>query len=162
MTCATPSAAGGCGSPARSSSIAARPAVAAGVRRGARHPPGPSGGPTGEPWPPAHLQVRPWRGFGCLFGFAVRRSASSGCSSLGVRFVGDILAAPGPAGVVIRLAALLVLVAILAGSRPRRARDPEDRHASSTTSSGRRRGSRPATTPRGSRARSAFPIPSAT
>jgi signal transduction histidine kinase len=35
--------------------------------------------------------------------------------ALATRFVGDILQAPGPAGVFIRLAALLVLVAILAG-----------------------------------------------
>ena len=70
--------------------------------------------PSGEPWPPAGGHARPWRGFGCLFGLLFVTGVL-GVLALGIRFVGDILEAPGPAGVIIRLAALLVLVAILAG-----------------------------------------------
>ena len=70
--------------------------------------------PADELWPPAGGHARPWRGFGCLFGFLFVLGIL-GVLALGVRFVGDILAAPGPAGVFIRLAALLVLVALLAG-----------------------------------------------
>jgi signal transduction histidine kinase len=70
--------------------------------------------PTGEAWPPAHAQARPWRGFGCLFGLLFV-TGILGVLALATRFVGDILDAPGPAGVLIRLAALLVLIAILAG-----------------------------------------------
>jgi len=70
--------------------------------------------PADEPWPPAGGQARPWRGFGCLFGL-VFVTGILGVLALATRFVGDILDAPGPLGVLIRLAALLMLIAILAG-----------------------------------------------
>ncbi len=77
------------------------------------HEPRPGWWPAEEPWPPVS-QGRPWRGFGCLFGllFVV---GILGILALATRFVGDILDAPGVPGTVIRLAALLMLVAIVAG-----------------------------------------------
>ncbi|HEY7132200.1 MAG TPA: histidine kinase dimerization/phospho-acceptor domain-containing protein, partial [Candidatus Limnocylindrales bacterium] len=69
--------------------------------------------PAGEAWPPVQHE-RPWRGFGCLFGLLFV-TGILGVIALATRFVGEILDAPGPGGTVIRLAALLMLVAILAG-----------------------------------------------
>jgi two-component system sensor histidine kinase BaeS len=56
----------------------------------------------------------PWRGFGCLLG-ALFVAGVLGLLALGTAIVGDILRAPGPGGTVIRVAALLVLVAVVAG-----------------------------------------------
>jgi signal transduction histidine kinase len=69
--------------------------------------------PADEPWPPDR-RPHPWRGFGCLFGglFLV---GVLGVLALATRLVGDILDAPGPLGVIVRLASILLLVAILAG-----------------------------------------------
>jgi len=69
--------------------------------------------PAEEPWPPAEHR-RPWRGFGCLFGFLFV-AGILGLLSIGVRFVGDIVEAPGLPGTFIRLAAILVGIAIIAG-----------------------------------------------
>jgi signal transduction histidine kinase len=69
--------------------------------------------PANEAWPPED-KPRPWRGFGCLFAvlFVV---GILGILAIATRFVGDILDAPGLPGAIIRLAALLMLVAIVAG-----------------------------------------------
>jgi two-component system, OmpR family, sensor histidine kinase BaeS len=75
--------------------------------------PRPEWWPTEEPWPPIE-RARPWRGFGCLFGFLFV-AGILGILALATRFVGDILDAPGLPGTLIRLAAFLVLIAIVAG-----------------------------------------------
>jgi len=69
--------------------------------------------PANEQWPPQD-HPRPWRGFGCLFA-ALFVTGILGILAVATRFVGDILDAPGLAGALIRLAALLVLIAIVAG-----------------------------------------------
>src|SRR5262249_16855997 len=68
--------------------------------------------PGDQAWPPPRR--RPWRGFGCLFGFLFVAGVL-GLLSFGTAVVGDILRAPGPGGVFIRIASLLILIAILAG-----------------------------------------------
>ncbi len=75
--------------------------------------PRPEWWPANEQWPPVD-HPRPWNGFGCLFG-ALFVTGILGVLALATRFVGDILDAPGPFGVLIRFAALGVLIAILAG-----------------------------------------------
>jgi signal transduction histidine kinase len=69
--------------------------------------------PADEAWPPQDHR-RPWRGFGCLFAllFVV---GILGILAIATRFVGDILDAPGLPGALIRFAALLMLIAIVAG-----------------------------------------------
>ena len=67
--------------------------------------------PEHERWP-RHGR-RPWRGFGCLFG-ALFLAGILGLISIGTTLVGQILAAPGPIGAVIRLVSAVLFVAILA------------------------------------------------
>ena len=68
--------------------------------------------PAEEPWPPPRRKR--WRGFGCLFGILVLAGAL-GLLSLGVGVVGALLAAPGPAGIAIRVAAVIVALGVTAG-----------------------------------------------
>lgn len=68
--------------------------------------------PAEEPWPPQRR--RRWRGFGCLFGILVFGGAL-GLLSFGVGIVGALLAAPGPLGIAIRVAAVIVTVGVGAG-----------------------------------------------
>jgi two-component system sensor histidine kinase BaeS len=68
--------------------------------------------PAGEPWPPVRRPPR--RRFGCPLGLLFLAGVL-GLLALGSTIVGDILRAPGPGGTVIRIAALLVLVAVVAG-----------------------------------------------
>ena len=81
-------------------------------------------------------QVRPWRGFGCLFGLLFV-AAILGVLALAIRFVGDILGArPGGRVHPSRGAARPGRHPRRPG--PRRVRDPARPAPSSTTSSGRR------------------------
>lgn len=68
--------------------------------------------PADEPWPPR--RPKPWRGFGCLFGLLFVAGVI-GLLALATSVVGQVLAAPGPLGTVIRLASVLVAIAIAAG-----------------------------------------------
>jgi two-component system sensor histidine kinase BaeS len=68
--------------------------------------------PEGEAWPP--VRRRPWRGFGCLFGFLFVAGVL-GLLAVATAVVGDVLRAPGPGGAVVRIASLVVGVAILFG-----------------------------------------------
>ena len=81
-------------------------------RRGWERGPRPEWWPAEEPWPP--IRRRPWRRFGCLFGFLFLAGVL-GLLALGTAVVGDILRAPGPAGAIVRIASILVLVAVVAG-----------------------------------------------
>lgn len=74
--------------------------------------PRPTWWPDDEPWPARRR--RPWRGFGCLFG-VLFLAGVLGLLSLATSVVGNILAAPGPFGVVIRIASLLIVIAVVAG-----------------------------------------------
>ena len=74
--------------------------------------PRPTWWPEGEPWPARHR--RPWRGFGCLFG-VLFLAGVLGLLSLATSVVGNILSAPGPAGVVIRVASFLLVITVVAG-----------------------------------------------
>jgi signal transduction histidine kinase len=68
--------------------------------------------PENEPWPPRRR--RPWRGFGCFFAILVVAGAL-GLLSFAVGLVGYLLAAPGPLGLVIRVAAVAVAIAVVIG-----------------------------------------------
>jgi signal transduction histidine kinase len=83
----------------------------AGDRWSARGP-RPPWWPAEEPWPPPHR--RPWRGFGCLFG-ALFLAGVLGLLSIATSVVGRVLEAPGPFGLVIRLASVAVVAAIVVG-----------------------------------------------
>ncbi len=65
--------------------------------------------PEDEPWPPVRRR-RPWRGFGCLFGFLFL-IGFIGLASLATHLVGGILDAGGPVGAFVRLLAVAVVVA---------------------------------------------------
>lgn len=81
--------------------------------RGRRRGPRPPWWPADEAWPPTR-GPRPWRGFGCLFGL-VLLVGLLGIVSLASQMVGGILAAGGPTGAFVRVAAVLVAGAILVG-----------------------------------------------
>jgi len=81
--------------------------------RGRRLGPRPPWWPADEAWPPTR-GARPWRGFGCLFGL-VLLVGLLGIVSLASQLVGGILAAGGPTGAFVRIAAVLVAGAILVG-----------------------------------------------
>jgi signal transduction histidine kinase len=66
--------------------------------------------PANEPWPSGH-RPRPWRGFGCLFGLLFVAGVL-GLLTIGLNVVGYILAAQGPFADLIRVAAVLVALAI--------------------------------------------------
>jgi len=68
--------------------------------------------PADEPWP--SRRRRPWRGFGCLFGFLFLAGVL-GLLSLATSVVGRILDAPGPFGIVIRVASVVVALAVIVG-----------------------------------------------
>ncbi len=75
--------------------------------------------PDEEPWPP-HRR-RPWRGFGCLFGFLFLAGVL-GLLSIATTVIGRIAEAPGPFGLVVRIAtAGLVIGVVLALARTARA-----------------------------------------
>jgi signal transduction histidine kinase len=75
--------------------------------------------PEDEPWPPRRR--RPWRGFGCLFGFLFLAGVL-GLLSVATSIVGRVLEAPGPPGVLIRFASIVLVVgAVLALARAARA-----------------------------------------
>jgi signal transduction histidine kinase len=97
-----------------------------GPRRGGGGPPWagerPEWWPADEPWPPrrwpprgwpSRRRPRPWRGFGCLFAFLFLIGVL-GLASIAASVVGGVMAAPGLAGHLIRLTALLVTVAVVA------------------------------------------------
>jgi two-component system sensor histidine kinase BaeS len=67
--------------------------------------------PQDEPWPPARRR-RPWRGFGCLFGFLFL-IGFIGLASLATHLVGGILDAGGPLGAFVRIVAVAVAVAVV-------------------------------------------------
>jgi two-component system sensor histidine kinase BaeS len=81
--------------------------------RGRRRGPRPPWWPADEAWPP-NRGPRPWRGFGCLFGF-VLLVGFLGLGALASQLVGGILAAGGPTGAFVRIAAVAVAGAILIG-----------------------------------------------
>ena len=68
--------------------------------------------PAEEPWPPR--RGRPWRGFGCLFGFLFLAGVI-GLLAFATSFVGRVLDAPGPFGHVVRLGSVLVVLAVVVG-----------------------------------------------
>jgi two-component system, OmpR family, sensor histidine kinase BaeS len=68
--------------------------------------------PAEEAWPPRRR--RPWRGFGCLFGFLFVAGVV-GLLAFATSLVGRVLDAPGPFGHVVRLASLAVVVAVVVG-----------------------------------------------
>ena len=72
--------------------------------------PRPSWWPEEEPWPPRRR--RPWRGFGCLFGFLFLAGVI-GLASFATSLVGRVLDAPGPLGHVVRFASILVVIAVV-------------------------------------------------
>jgi two-component system, OmpR family, sensor histidine kinase BaeS len=59
-------------------------------------------------------RARPWRGFGCLFGLLFFVGLL-GLLTIASHLVGGIMAAGGPGGSLIRIAAVLVAVTVLAG-----------------------------------------------
>ena len=65
--------------------------------------------PDEDPWPPRRRQR--WRGFGCLFGFFFLAGVI-GLLSFVVSFIGRVLDAPGPFGHLVRIASVLVVVAV--------------------------------------------------
>jgi two-component system sensor histidine kinase BaeS len=65
--------------------------------------------PEDEAWPPRRR--RPWRGFGCLFGLLFLAGVL-GLLSLGTTVVGRVLEAPGPLGLLVRIASVAVFVAV--------------------------------------------------
>ena len=65
--------------------------------------------PENEPWPARRR--RPWRGFGCLFGILFLAGVL-GLLSIGATVVGQILSAPGPVGLAIRIASVVVVAAV--------------------------------------------------
>jgi len=67
--------------------------------------------PADERWPPRG-RPRPWRGFGCLFGFLFVIGVL-GLVSIAASVVGGVMAAPGIPGHVIRLTALLVTIVVV-------------------------------------------------
>jgi two-component system sensor histidine kinase BaeS len=90
-----------------------------GSRRGARGGPWdrrwgagprPAWLPDEEPWPPPRR--RPWRGFGCLFG-VLFLAGILGLLSIATSVVGRIVEAPGPFGLVVRVASIGVVVAVV-------------------------------------------------
>jgi two-component system sensor histidine kinase BaeS len=81
--------------------------------RGRGRGPRPPWWPVDEAWPPNRGR-RPWRRFGCLFGF-VLVVGFLGLGALASQLVGGILAAGGPTGAFVRIAAIVVACAILFG-----------------------------------------------
>ena len=79
------------------------------MRRGPRPP----WWPVDEPWPPIRRRGG-WRGFGCLFGLLLL-VGFLGLVSLASHLVGGILAAGGPAGALLRFAALAVAIMVIVG-----------------------------------------------
>jgi two-component system sensor histidine kinase BaeS len=67
--------------------------------------------PDEEPWPP--FRRRPWRGFGCLFGLLFLAGVL-GLLSIATSVVGRIVEAPGPFGLVVKIASIGVVVAVVA------------------------------------------------
>jgi signal transduction histidine kinase len=75
--------------------------------------------PENEAWPVRRR--KPWRGFGCLFGILFLAGVL-GLLSIGATVVGQVLSAPGPAGLAIRIASVVVVAAaVLALTRTARA-----------------------------------------
>ena len=68
--------------------------------------------PDEEPWPPR--RHRPWRGFGCLFG-VLFLAGVVGLLSIGTTLAGEVIGAPGPIGLAVRIAAVAVIVAVAIG-----------------------------------------------
>ena len=94
-----------------------------GPRRGSRR--GPRGGPWDRhwtagprpawlpdeaPWPPRGR--RPWRGFGCLFG-VLFLAGVLGLLSIATSVIGRIVEAPGPFGLVVRIATFGVVIGVV-------------------------------------------------
>ncbi|HUP54642.1 MAG TPA: ATP-binding protein [Methylomirabilota bacterium] len=73
--------------------------------------PRPAWWPADEPWPPVRGPRR-WRRFGCLFG-VLFVAGVLGLFSLGLAVVGQVAAAPGPFGWLIRGASLVVAIALV-------------------------------------------------
>jgi two-component system, OmpR family, sensor histidine kinase BaeS len=69
--------------------------------------------PADEPWPPAG-RARPWRGFGCLLGLLFFIGLL-GLLTIASHLVGGIMAAGGPGGSVIRVAAVAAAIIVIAG-----------------------------------------------
>jgi len=76
-----------------------------------RTSPRPPWWPEDESWPPFRRR-RPWRGFGCLFGFLFL-IGFIGLASLATHLVGGILDAGGPFGAFVRIVAIGVAVAVV-------------------------------------------------
>jgi len=68
--------------------------------------------PDEEPWPPRGR--RPWRGFGCLFG-VLFLAGVLGLLSIATSVVGRIVEAPGPLGLLVKVASIGVVVAVIVG-----------------------------------------------
>ncbi|MFL5779506.1 MAG: ATP-binding protein [Chloroflexota bacterium] len=91
-----------------------RSSRAARRRRAGWGPPGrpPEWWPEGEAW--SARGHRPWRGFGCLFGFLFVAGVL-GLLALGTSIVGHVVEAPGPFGGMVRIASTVVVLAVIVG-----------------------------------------------
>ncbi|MBA2720007.1 MAG: HAMP domain-containing protein [Chloroflexi bacterium] len=69
--------------------------------------------PEDEAWPPPE-RARRWRRFGCFFGLFFLAGVL-GLLTIGLSVVGYLLAAPGPFGLVVRIAAVVVAVGLVIG-----------------------------------------------